>query len=62
MYNGWIKLHRKLMDNPLVMKDADHLAIWTYLLLESTHTEYKTLLGGKVVTLQPGQLISGERR
>ena len=25
MDNGWIKLHRKMLDNPVVMKDADHI-------------------------------------
>lgn len=56
---GWIKLHRKLLDNPIIMKDNDHLAVWIYLLLNATHTEYDTLFKGKRTTLQPGQLITG---
>lgn len=57
--NGWIKLHRKLLGNPIVMKDADHLAIWMYLLLNATHAEYPALFKGKKIMLQPGQLITG---
>ena len=56
---GWIKLHRCLLDNPIVMKDADHLAVWTYLLLEATHKDIQKLFKGKKITLKPGQLITG---
>lgn len=56
---GWIKLHRKTLDNPIICKDADHFAVWHYLLLSAAHKEYKTLLGGKKITLKPGQLITG---
>ena len=59
--NGWIKLHRKLLDNPVVMKDTDHLAVWIYLLLHASHTEYPVLFKGKKIMLQPGQLITGRK-
>ena len=62
MNNGWIKLHRKMLDNPVVFKDADHVAVWVYLLLEATHKDYRTLLGGKPITLKPGQLITGRKK
>lgn len=60
--NGWIKLHRQLLDSPVVTKDAAHLAVWIYLLLNATHKKQDTLLGGKRVRLQPGQLITGRRK
>jgi len=59
--NGWIKLHRKMQDNPIIMKDADYLAVWVYLLLNATHTEYPALFKGKKIMLQPGQLITGRK-
>ena len=59
MSNGWIKLHRKIWDNPVVTKDADHLTLWIYLLTHATHERHKTLYGGKPITLKPGQLITG---
>ena len=58
---GWIKLHRKLLDNPIVCKDSDHLAVWIYLLLNATHVDYDVLFKGKRTTLQPGQLITGRK-
>lgn len=59
--NGWIKLHRKMLDNPIIMKDAAHLAVWMYLLLNATHAEYPALFKGEKIMLQPGQLITGRK-
>lgn len=56
---GWVLLHRKLLDNPVCTKDSDHLALWIYILLKVTHKQYDSIFGGKRITLQPGQLITG---
>ena len=58
---GWIKLHRKLLNNPIIIKDSDYLSIWIYLLLNATHKEYDALFHGKRITLQKGQLITGRK-
>lgn len=59
--SGWIKMHRKTLDNPVVCKDSDHLAVWSYLLLNATHKEYPAVFAGEKITLQPGQLITGRK-
>lgn len=59
--NGWIKIHRKILDNRVVCKDADHMAVWMYLLLNASHNAHSQLYGGKTVELRPGQLITGRR-
>ena len=56
---GWIKLHRKTLDNPIVCKDADHLAVWVYLLLKASHGTCTAIFKGEKIMLQPGQLITG---
>lgn len=58
---GWIKLHRKLLENPIITKDSDYLSVWIYLLLNTTHKEYDVLFKGKRMTLKPGQLITGRK-
>ena len=58
---GWISLHRKLLDNPIVCKDSDHMSVWMYLLLNATHKEYASVFMGKKIMLQPGQLITGRK-
>lgn len=57
--NGWIKLHRKIWENPIVTKDADHLAVWIYLLTHANHRDRDALFGTKKITVHPGQLITG---
>lgn len=61
MNQGWIKLHRKIFENPVVTKDADHLAVWVYLLAKATHKEYPAIFKGQKIMLQPGQLITGRK-
>lgn len=58
---GWIKLHRKILDNPIITKDSDYLAVWIYLLLNTTHKEYDVLFQGKRTTLKKGQLLTGRK-
>ncbi len=59
--DGWIKLHRKLLENPIIMKDKDYLSVWIYLLLNATHKEYDTLFEGKRIKLKEGELIIGRK-
>lgn len=61
MDSGWIKSYRKTLDNPIICKDSDHVAIWMYLLWSATHKPVNALFGGKRITLNPGQLITGRK-
>lgn len=58
---GWIKIHRKILDNPIICKDSDYLSVWIFLLLNATHKEIPALFKGEKITLQPGQLITGRK-
>ena len=42
---GWIKLYKKILNNPTVMKDAEHLAVWVYLLLKCSHPKFQAYVG-----------------
>lgn len=61
MNNGYVKIHRKLLSNPIVMKDCEHLAVWVYLLLNATHQDRRVLFKGKKIIIGPGQLITGRK-
>ena len=61
MNNGYVKIHRKLLNNPIVMKDCEHLAVWVYLLLNATHQDRNVLFKGKKIIIGPGQLITGRK-
>lgn len=58
---GWVKFFREMLDNPVVCKDSDYFAVWSYLLLNATHKEIQALFKGKKITLKPGQLITGRK-
>ncbi len=58
---GWICLHRKLLDNPIATS-PDHIAVWTTLLLLAQHKESRFCHGGTWVTLKAGQLLTGRKR
>lgn len=62
MENGYIKIYRKILDNPIVCKDTDYFMVWIYLLLKATHSGYYSIFQGKKIELMPGQLITGRKK
>lgn len=60
--SGWIKTYRDMMENPIVTKDADHFAIWMELLTSAAHSDRDVMFNGKMITLHPGQLITGRNK
>ena len=57
--DGWVKLYRCSLENPVVCKDSDFFAVWCYLLLNATHQPIDAIFKGERITLQEGQLITG---
>ena len=55
---GWIKIHRKLLESN-VFDNEKVLKIWIWCLLKATHTEQKPIIGMQIVKLKPGQFIFG---
>ncbi len=60
MNNGYIKLWRKIKDNPYC-RDPDYLAVWVWCLVRATHRPISTLFQGERLTLKPGQFITSRR-
>lgn len=61
MEKGYIKLHRTLLNNPIASK-PEFAWLWTTLLLKATHKEVKFIWNEEVVTLKPGQFITGRKQ
>lgn len=55
---GWIKLHRKLLDNP-ILKNPSLLRLWIYCLLKASYKKTKIMVGLQEVQLNPGEFIIG---
>ncbi|MBQ2055910.1 MAG: hypothetical protein II489_06405 [Bacteroidaceae bacterium] len=59
--DGYVAAHRKMLDNPIVCKDADHLAVWMYLLLNAVYKPTDVTFHGERITLRAGQLTTGRK-
>ena len=56
--NGWIKLHRKLLENP-IFYNAELLQLFIYLLLRVNHEPKKMIFNCDEITINPGQVVTG---
>lgn len=57
---GFISLHRKLMENPLWC-DSNYLKLWIYCLFKASHKEHEILVGNQLIKLQRGQFVTGRK-
>lgn len=55
---GWIKLHRKTLENNVCVKDADHLAIWCWILLKASYSSEEQWFGGELINISEGQFLT----
>lgn len=58
MNNGWIKLHRKIINKAFSSKPA-YLSVWIHLLLSANHAPKEFMWNGKVILVNEGQFITG---
>lgn len=56
--NGWIKLHRQILENPIAQKPC-YLALWVYLLIKANHKSKDFIWNGKRQTCKRGQVLTG---
>lgn len=60
--NGWIKLHRKLLEKAFYCKDSEKVHLWIHLLLKANHYDYEEMLGAKPIICKPGQFTTGRKQ
>ena len=60
MENGWIKLHRKLLDNPISHKPLWGW-LWVVLLLKANHEDKEIIWNGKSRVMESGTFITGRK-
>lgn len=58
---GYINISRDILNDPIVSKDAVTLGVVVWLMKEAAYSEHEVLFGNKVITLQPGQVVTGRR-
>lgn len=61
MDNGWIKLHRQILLNPIAQK-PHYLCLWILLLLKANHNKTKMIWNNDIVVIHEGQLVTGRKQ
>ena len=61
MKYGWFKMNREIFTDEILCHNSEHLAVWCYLCANAVYKETQARFAGKLVTLQPGQLITGRK-
>ncbi len=59
--NGWIKIYRSILEHPVSQRGLFTFGIFIRLLYMANWKESSVVFGGKKITLQPGQLVTGLR-
>jgi len=58
---GYIKLYRKLLDNPM-FRNEKLLKVFIWCLLKASYNVIEQVVGLKTITLQPGQFVFGRQQ
>lgn len=60
MNNGWIKLHRKILDKGYYKK-SQYVHLWIHLLLKANHKEHEFMWNNEIIIIKEGQLLTGRK-
>lgn len=60
MKGGYVKLHRKILDNPITEKPV-WAWLWVVLLLKANHQETKMIWNNNLIVIKEGQFITGRK-
>lgn len=60
MGNGWIKLHRKLLENAIA-RNPSWAWVWVCLLLQANHKPTKMIWNGNILVIKEGQFVTGRK-
>lgn len=58
--NGWIKLHRKMVDKAFYKK-PQYFLLWIHLLLSANHAKKEFMWNGNIILVKEGQMVTGRK-
>ena len=64
MIDGWISLHRKILENPILNRSRvySNFEAWIWLLLKANHKDNKFMLGTELVKVKKGSMITSQKK
>ena len=62
--DGWISLHRKILENPILNRSRvySNFEAWIWLLLKANHKDNKFMLGTELVNVKKGSMITSQKK
>ena len=61
---GWISLHRKILDNPILSRGKiySRFEAFVYMLLRANHSEGKCVIGNQLNIVNKGSFITSQKK
>jgi hypothetical protein len=64
MSNGWISLHRKILNNPTLTRGKvySRFEAFIWLLLRANHSQAKVVLGNNIIQVKRGSFVTSQKK
>jgi len=60
MDNGWVKLHRRMVEKAFYKRSA-YVHLWVHLLLSANHKTKEFMWNDRIIMVKEGQLVTGRK-
>ena len=64
MSKGWISLHRKILDNPILTRGRAYsrFEAFVYMLLKANHKDNKSVIGNQLIKIKKGSFLTSQKK
>ena len=64
MSKGWISLHRKILDNPILSRSRTYsrFEAFVYMLLKANHKDNKVVIGNQLIKIKTGSFLTSQKK
>ena len=61
---GWISLHRKILDNPILTRGRSYsrFEAFVYMLLKANHKDNKVVIGNQLIKIKSGSFLTSQKK
>ena len=61
---GWISLHRKILDNPILSRGRSYsrFEAFVYMLLQANHKDNKAVIGNQIIKVRTGSFVTSQKK
>ena len=62
--NGWVSLHRKVFENPIIRpkRPYSRFEAWCWLIIRANHADTKFVLGTEIIKANRGEVITSQKK